>query len=145
MIAAFFPLMEHTDLEFLIHINANHRITSFGGVTAAAAERHHIAGRMNRQNTIIFCHLRWQGPKSQRPLSISAPDAVGDRLPRDTFSWYSHTLITASGEPDPESRKHQPCRQIQVALGADRVHAYTNSSERHDSAEVLMLPALRFR
>lgn len=67
-IAAFFPLMSQTDLEFLIHINANHRIVDFDGNNAWGTVHLHAAGRMNGSDMTIYgyyddayikCDGRW--------------------------------------------------------------------------------------
>lgn len=83
-IAAFFPLMSETDLEFMIHINANHQILEFDGESARGTVHLHVAGRMNGKDMTIYGYYddtyikrdgRWLF-QSRHLVAITAP--LGD-------------------------------------------------------------------
>ena len=80
-IAAFFPLMSSTDLEFMIHINANHQIVEYDGNSARGTVHLHVAGRMNGKDMTIYGYYddtyiktdgRWWF-HSRRLVAITAP------------------------------------------------------------------------
>lgn len=53
-IETFFPLMSSTDLEFMIHLNANHQISESAGDSAKGTVHVHVAGRMNGRDMTIY-------------------------------------------------------------------------------------------